>query len=290
MDITKDVWCNLKSRAEHMRQTSLNELFKSDSQRAQKLSFDFDSYHLDISKQFIDDGVIEQLFRFAECRGLSQKIQSLISGDVVNITENRPALHTALRLPSNSSLYLNGKNIVDDVQLSINKIERVVKKVHAGHWRGFSGKAVTDIVNIGVGGSDLGPFMVVNALKEFKAKTRNKLDFHFASSMDGTQMFKLLDNLNPETTLFVISSKSFTTVDTFYNANTAMEWMLGECEDKEVVLKQHFIGVSANERKMTSWGIVPDNQVKVLGVGRWTVFSVVRYRAPNSLVHRHAKL
>lgn len=262
MNSTKELWSILKVKAGSMQQTSLKELFENNPQRAQRLAFDFDSYHLDVSKQFIDDELVKLLFKFAENRGLRKKIQTLINGGVVNITENRPALHTALRLPKESSLYLNGKNVVDDVQHSINKMEGIVKKVHGGYWRGYSGKAITDIVNIGVGGSDLGPFMVVNALKEFRAKTRNKLDFHFVSSMDGTQVFKLLDNLNPETTLFVISSKSFTTVDTFYNANTAMEWMLAKCEDKELILKQHFIGVSADEKKMTTWGIVEDNQLK----------------------------
>lgn len=261
MNKSKEAWNKLQRLADDIKKRSLSDIFLNNPQHVREFSFSFGSYHLDASKQFINTNIFRILLELAgECE-LSNKIKSLMDGDVVNNTEDRPALHTALRLPSDSSLLLSGKNIVDDVHGSINKMGKIVSKVHAGNWRGFSGKAITDVVNIGVGGSDLGPFMVVNALKEFKAKTKNKLELHFVSSMDGTQLFKLLDSLNPETTMFVVSSKSFTTIDTFYNANTSMEWMLSSCKDKSLVLKQHFIGISANNNKMSSWGIVAENQL-----------------------------
>lgn len=291
MSNRQNAWDKLKKQADCISESSLNGLFRAESHRAKEYTFHFGPYHLDVSKQFLTADILNNLFDLAKECGLNDKVQSLVNGDVVNITEKRAALHTALRLPSTDSLYLNGKDIVKDVHSSINKMEVIVKKVHAGHWRGFSGKAITDIVNIGVGGSDLGPFMIVNALKEFKAETKDKLEFHFVSSMDGTQIFTLLDNLNPETTLFIVSSKSFTTVDTFYNANTAMEWMLEKCGSEDLILKQHFIGVSSDVNKMTDWGIVEDNQLELwewVG-GRFSLWSTIGLPIALSIGVEHFK-
>lgn len=246
---------------EVLHEESLFSLFSQDPNRADKFSKSYDGFFVDYSKQLLTENILKALFKLAAECDLKACINNLISGAKVNPTENRPALHTALRLPPNATLTVDGGDVVEPVHKELNKVKSIVQKIHAGQWRGFSGKAVTDIVNIGVGGSDLGPFMVVNALKEFKAKTAKPLNFHFVSSMDGTQLFKILNNINPEKTLFIVSSKSFTTIDTFYNANTALKWMRGACKDEQLLFKQHFIGISSKPKKMSEWGISSDNQL-----------------------------
>lgn len=257
----KKAWNKLESLAQSIEQTSLLELFEQEPKRVNYLFQNFGKYHVDFSKQLVNRSVINGLLELATQSELQQKISALVSGSPVNTSEERPALHSALRLPDSANLKVDRRDVVKDVHRTLSDVEKIVRKVHKGQWRGYSGRPVTDIVNIGVGGSDLGPFMVTHALKDFKTGSRVNLDFHFVSSMDGTQIFKLLDQLNPETCLFIISSKSFTTVDTFYNANTAIEWMLGACPNRSLVLKQHFIGVSACPDKMSSWGISEENQL-----------------------------
>ncbi|AKE52342.1 glucose-6-phosphate isomerase [Kangiella geojedonensis] len=240
---------------------NLDKLFACDAKRNDWLFKSWEQFTFDFTKQLVSKEILTGLLELAESRKLKNRISGLIAGKPVNTSEDRPALHTALRMPKSKSLVVNQTNVVADVHGSLERVKGIVDKIHSGQWRGYSGKPITDIVNIGVGGSDLGPFMVTNALKDFQADWKNHLDFHFVSSMDGTQIFKLLETLNPETCLFIISSKSFTTIDTFYNANTAMEWMLGACPDKSLVVKQHFIGVSASPDKMNEWGIAADNQL-----------------------------
>ncbi|GAA4364716.1 glucose-6-phosphate isomerase [Kangiella marina] len=271
------IWKKLNCLARSVEQSSIFDLFEKEPERASRFLLNHSIYHLDFTKQLINQDIFEGLLELAEQSDLEDKISSLVTGSSVNISEGRPALHSALRLPESDSLMVNGRNLVKDVHQTLNEVERIVSKVHKGQWRGYSGRAITDIINIGVGGSDLGPFMVTNALKDFKTSCKVDLDFHFVSSMDGTQIFKLLDQLNPETCLFIISSKSFTTVDTFYNANTAMEWMLGACSNKKLVLKQHFVGISACPEKMKFWGIPEQNQLlfwEWVG-GRFSLWSAI---------------
>jgi glucose-6-phosphate isomerase len=223
---------------------------------------------LDLSKQRWDDDTLEHLFTLASEAGVPSAIEALLSGKRVNVSENRPALHTALRLPADATLEVEGEDIVAAVHESLAQMERLVSRLHAGQWRGATGKPIRHVVNLGVGGSDLGPLMVTHALTDFRPKDIHPVEVHFASTMDGSQLADYLSRLNPETTIFVLSSKSFTTIDTLSNANTAREWLLSRLTQHgatpisaELVVRQHFIGVSASPEKMTEWGIADDHQL-----------------------------
>jgi glucose-6-phosphate isomerase len=241
--------------ARHMRDMWQPERAAAFSRRAGPLLMDF-------SKQRIDAPVLGALLALAQDCGLEAAIRALLEGAAVNNTENRPALHTALRLAPDEHLVVDGHDVAGEVQASLARMEGMVARIHSRQWRGYSGKPIRDVVNIGVGGSDLGPFMACQALGEFTGPAAANLRLHFASSIDGTQIADLLRELRPETTLFIVSSKSFTTVDTLSNARTALAWMQAETTDTEMLLRNHFIGVSAHPERMTEWGIPPCNQIE----------------------------
>lgn len=221
---------------------------------------------MDFSKQRLAGEELQALLALAQECGLPSAIEALMTGEPVNTTEGRAALHTALRADADEHILVAGHDVVPDIHASLARMDHMVARIHSRQWRGWSGRAITDVVNIGVGGSDLGPFMACCALGEFGATAAQELRLHFASSIDGTQIADLLGQLRPETTLFIVSSKSFTTVDTLSNAQTALQWMLSENVDSELVLRHHFIGVSAHAGRMTEWGIPACNQ---LGFWEW---------------------
>jgi glucose-6-phosphate isomerase len=269
-------WCYLEGRAKAMRQHHLRE-YAQDAKRAAALSFRAGPIYLDISKQKLDDATFQGLIRLAQATKLTEAIHDMMNGMLVNNTEHRPALHTALRLPATQQLKLDGENIVPLVHQSIKKMRQIVGRIHAKQWRGISGRPITDVVNIGVGGSDLGPFMAANALAEFAPVLNHKLRVHFVSSIDGSQLSSLLPRLHPETTLFIVSSKSFTTLDTLSNAQTALQWMMQRGCEREQVLAHHFIGISARPALMTEWGIPLTNQIEFwdwVG-GRFSMWSAI---------------
>ncbi|MEJ6068618.1 glucose-6-phosphate isomerase, partial [Psychrobacter sp. 16-Bac2893] len=224
---------------------SLAALFAQDNTRTQRFSAQSGALYMDYSKQCLDNTVLESLLNLANSCELSARIQSLLQGAMVNTSEERAALHTALRLPTTANLQLDNQDVVADVHQSLGQVERLSERVRSGTWRGFSGKAITDVVNIGVGGSDLGPLMATTALDEWADTC---VEVHFVSNMDGTQLDNLLKHLNPETTLFIISSKSFGTIDTLSNAKTALSWLLATAKlragTEDSVLRRHFIGIS----------------------------------------------
>jgi glucose-6-phosphate isomerase len=268
-------WCYLEGRAKAMKQRHLRE-FTDDHERAQSLSFRAGPIHLDLVKQKIDPPVFNGLIQLAQACGMQQAIEDMMSGQPLNNTEGRPALHTALRLPASQTLELNGQNIVPIIHQSLRKMRQIVSRIHSRQWRGMSGRAITDVVNIGVGGSDLGPFMAAYALDEYASANAAALHIHFVSSIDGSQLSALLPKLNPETTLFILSSKSFTTLDTLSNANTALHWMMRRGK-RERILAHHFIGISASSSKMTDWGIPLANQIDFwdwVG-GRFSMWSAI---------------
>lgn len=268
-------WCYLEGRAKAMKQRHLRE-FTHDHERAQSLSFRAGPIHLDLIKQKIDAPVFHGLIQLAQACGMQQAIEDMMSGKPLNNTEGRPALHTALRLPASHILELDGQNIVPMIHQSLRKMRQMVSRIHSRQWRGMSGHAITDVVNIGVGGSDLGPFMAAYALDEYASANAAALQIHFVSSIDGSQLSALLPKLNPETTLFILSSKSFTTLDTLSNANTALHWMMRRGK-RERILAHHFIGISASTPKMTDWGIPPANQIEFwdwVG-GRFSMWSAI---------------
>lgn len=261
---------------EEVTKLKLSELNESSS-RFKKFSIQFDDLLLDFSKQKITAKTKSLLLELAAKAKLKEKIYSLSVGKSINSTEGRPALHTACRLPANAELVVEGMDVNQAVQNELTKVEEIVTKLSNGHWRGYSGKPIRDIVNLGVGGSDLGPLLVCDALDEFKADYSNKVRVHFASTMDGSQVSDIFNNLNPETTVFVLVSKSFSTIDTLSNAASAKAWLMSNCSNEELINKQHFIGVSVSNEKMNNWGVAPDNQLKLwdwVG-GRYSLWSSV---------------
>ena len=239
----------------HLRDMSNDKL------RFAQLSRRFNGLLLDFSKQRIEPLTLQLLLQLAEECQLTAKIDDLLGGKPINNSELRPALHTALRLPAKAKLFVDDEDINLAVQASLEKMQQLVAKLQAGQWRGITGLPITDVVNLGVGGSDLGPLMVCHALADFKPKGIASLNIHFASTIDGSQLAERLKQLNPATTLFIFSSKSFSTIDTLTNANTARHWLVDKLGKEALVVKQHFIGVSASKHKMTAWGIAKEHQL-----------------------------
>lgn len=252
----------------------LNTLFAADEARFKRFSAEYDQIVFDFSKHRIDQQVLSQLVDLAHAQDLDGWIKRLFSCEQINYTEQRAAMHWALRLPK-SSPTLPVVNQV--VQAQLEQMYALVEKIHVGQCRGATGEVIQDVVNIGVGGSDLGPLMVTHALSDFKVKTAKPLDIHFVSTMDGSQLSGLLHQLRPETTLFIISSKSFGTIDTLSNAQTVRQWLEKALGNNEKILKNHFVGVSTKPDKMTEWGIAPDKQLLLwdwVG-GRYSLWSCI---------------
>lgn len=269
-------WHALEQEAQQAANKHLRDL-GTNPQRYADFSRSFDGLLLDLSKQRLEPLTLQLLLQLAEECQLQQKIADLLSGQPVNSSEGRPALHSALRLPAQAQLEVAGTDLNLGVQASLTKIERLVNQLHAGQWRGVTGQPITDVVNLGVGGSDLGPLMVCHALADFRPTGIWPLNLHFVSTIDGSQLAEKLSSLNPATTLFIFSSKSFSTIDTLSNANTAKHWLLNELGNEELILKQHFIGVSAAPEKMHQWGIVEENQLLFwdwVG-GRYSLWSAI---------------
>lgn len=255
-------WNKLQASADRLRGVHLRDLLQAES-RFDALSFSAAHLMLDLSRQCIDSQVFNELLELANERDLKSAIHNLLSGAIVNPTENRPALHSALRMPSDSELVVDGVDLVAGVHETLAKMETFVNKIHSGQWRGYTGRAISQVVNIGVGGSDLGPLMTCEALNEFRPAEAEGVEIHFVSSMDGSQLANLLLELNPETTLFVLSSKSFGTLDTLANASTAIDWLMESSGlSRELLIHQHFIGVTSAPEKAINWGIAADNILK----------------------------
>ena len=249
----------------------LTELFAEDVARFQHFSVTLDPIVFDFSKHRIDQKVIQALVQWAHAQDLAPWIKRLFSCETINYTEQRAAMHWALRLPKQHT------GIADQVHEQLERMFNLVNKIHAGQCRGSTGEVIQDVVNIGVGGSDLGPLMVTQALSDFKHAPAKPLNVHFVSTIDGSQLSDLLHQLRPETTLFIISSKSFGTIDTLSNAQTVRLWLEKALGQAAQILKHHFIGVSTKADKMTEWGIAADNQFLLwdwVG-GRYSLWSCI---------------
>ena len=251
----------------------LRKLFKENPARADEFSVSFDDIFVDYSKNLIDTEVMKALFDLAEEAGLKEGIAAMFRGEKINETENRAVLHTALRDFSDDPVILDGHNIKDDIRRVQNKMKAFADKVSDKKWIGFSGKPVTDIVNIGIGGSDLGPVMVTEALKPF---WKEGLRVFFVSNIDGTHISETLKKLKPETTLFLIASKTFTTLETMTNANTAKKWFL-ENGGSEKDIAKHFAALSTNTKAVAEFGIDTENMFEFwdwVG-GRYSLWSAI---------------
>ncbi len=264
----------LSSLQKQIKDIHLKELFAADPARFKHFSVEFDQIVLDFSKHRLDQNILNSLVDLAQAQDLKQWIKTLFSSEQINYTEHRAAMHWALRLPQSHSDFTE---INQAVHQQLERMYSLVDKIHAGQYRGATGEVIQDVVNIGVGGSDLGPVMVTHALSDFKIATAKPLDVHFVSTMDGSQLSDLLHQLRPETTLFIISSKSFGTIDTLSNAQTVRQWLEKSLGQNEKILQNHFIGVSTKPEKMTEWGIAADKQLLLwdwVG-GRYSLWSCI---------------
>lgn len=274
----------LKQLANEFKNIHLNQLFEQDESRFKQYSVQFDKVVYDFSKQRINAEVLDKLIEFAEQKQLPTWINTLFSEQQINCSEQRAAMHWVLRLPkpeqhksTASVLTPVSQSIVDQVHAQLDRMYALVEKIHAAQYRGATGEVIRDVVNIGVGGSDLGPLMVSHALSDFKTMTAKPVNVHFVSTIDGSQLSDLLHKFRPETTLFIISSKSFGTIDTLSNAQTARCWLEKSLGKSPSVLKCHFVGVSTKPEKMTEWGIAAENQFLLwdwVG-GRYSLWSCI---------------
>jgi glucose-6-phosphate isomerase len=248
-------WIKLQALAKTKKSEHMNDLFAQDSERFNKFSVELPKLLLDYSKNLIDSETMESLFDLAKECEVDTWRSKMFSGEKINKTEDRAVLHTALRRQSSEPLIVDGENVTESVQKQLNKMEGFVNRVRQGHWLGYSGKRITDIVNIGVGGSNLGPQMVTEALKHY---SDNSVNVHYVSNVDGAQIVEILRPLDPEKVLFIVSSKTFTTTETMTNARTAIKWLTASSFDESAVAK-HFVAVTANKENAMSFGIEEQN-------------------------------
>lgn len=255
-----------------INEKSLKDLFTEDASRFEKFSILFEDILVDYSKNRIDDTTMALLMQLArECK-LDEAIKAMFKGDKINQTEGRQVLHIALRNQGNDPILVDGKNVMEEVNKVLEKMDKFSQAIISGSWKGYTGKAITDVVNIGIGGSDLGPVMVTEALKAYK----NHLNMHFVSNIDGTHIAETLKNVDPETTLFLIASKTFTTQETMTNANSAKDWFLNSGAAQGDVAK-HFAALSTNAKDVSAFGIDTNNMFEFwdwVG-GRYSLWSAI---------------
>ncbi|ANE49459.1 glucose-6-phosphate isomerase [Flavisolibacter tropicus] len=269
---TTKAWTALEQHANEIRPMHMRELFKKDDTRFDKYSIRFKDIFIDFSKNRITDQTLTLLLQLAnECK-LTDAIQALFEGDLINETEQRSVLHVALRDFSGQPVYSMGKNVMPDVKRVQEQMKRFCESVHSGEWNGYTGKRIKYIVNIGIGGSDLGPLMVTEALRPYW----KDVQAYFVSNVDATHIEETLKKVNPEETLFLIASKTFTTQETMTNAHTARDWFLKTAKDEAHIAK-HFVALSTNEKDVTAFGISKENMFEFwdwVG-GRYSLWSAI---------------
>ena len=264
-------WKKLQKHFDELQHVTMQEMFKDDASRTDKFNIKWNDFLIDYSKNNINQETMALLQELANEVGLKEAIADYFGGEIINKTENRAVLHTALRAKETEVINVNGVNVIPEIYEVKAKIKAFTNEVVSGVRKGYTGKAFTDVVNIGIGGSDLGPAMVVEALQFYK----NDLNVHFVSNVDGDHVNEIIKKLNPETTLFVIVSKTFTTQETLTNSETIRKWFLNSATQDDVA--KHFVAVSTNMQKVTEFGINPDNVFPMwdwVG-GRFSLWSAV---------------
>ena len=266
-------WKALEAHQSQLANTTIADLFKQEQNRFNDYSLTFENQILvDFSKNKINQETLKLLRQLAKESALDEAINAMFTGEKINRTENRAVLHTALRNRSNTPVYVDGKDVMPEVNAVLAKMSAFCDRVISGEWKGYTGKAITDVVNIGIGGSDLGPYMVTEALRPYK----NHLNMHFVSNVDGTHIAETLKKVNPETTLFLVASKTFTTQETMTNANSARDWLLAAAKDNSAVAK-HFAALSTNGKAVAEFGIDTNNMFEFwdwVG-GRYSLWSAI---------------
>jgi glucose-6-phosphate isomerase len=250
-----DAWKKLKKHYQEMKRVEMKDLFANDARRFQKFSLTFEEMLVDFSKNRITKETVKLLLELAKETNLKAEIKAMFTGEKINETEGRAVLHTALRNRSKKAIKVDGKNVMPQVNAVLEQMNIFSKKIITGKWKGYTRKRITDVVNIGIGGSDLGPVMVSEALKPYWKKGMN---IHFVSNVDGTHIAETLKDLSPETTLFIIASKTFTTQETMTNARSARDWFLKKAKKNEFV-KKHFVAVSTNQEGVEDFGIAGES-------------------------------
>ncbi|MDD4202476.1 MAG: glucose-6-phosphate isomerase [Candidatus Omnitrophica bacterium] len=266
-------WKKLLKLSEQMKEQKLRDLFKKDPDRFKRYSIKFEDILLDYSKNLINDEVKKTLLELADECDLKASIEKMFTGEKINETEKRAVLHTALRNFSDNAIFVDGKDVMLQIRAVREKMKDFSGKLLNGQWKGYTGKIITDIVNIGIGGSDLGPVMVTEALMPYK---KEHINVHFVSNVDATHIAQTLKKIDPQTTLFMIASKTFTTQETMTNAYTARKWFLEKANNEEFI-KKHFIALSTNKEKVEEFGIDPENMFVFwdwVG-GRYSLYSAI---------------
>lgn len=248
-------WQALKRHQKTIAKTHVRDFFEKDKRRFKKFSLQFGDILFDYSKNRVNNRTMNLLFDLARERGLTEMIPAMFKGEKINTTEDRAVLHVALRNRSNTPIYVDGQDVMPEVNGVLEKMRSFSEAVRSGEWKGYTGKEITDIVNIGIGGSDLGPKMVTLALKPYK---HERLNVHYVSNVDGTDVAETLKKVNPETVLFLVASKTFTTIETMTNAHTARDWFLKTAKDESAVAK-HFVAMSTNATEVSKFGIDTNN-------------------------------
>lgn len=267
------VWQLLCAHQKTIANTHMRDLFAADPQRFEKMHLQFDDLLLDYSKHRLNDDTLPLLMRLAREAKIEDWRDRMFSGEKINTTEDRAVLHTALRNRSNTPVMADGKDVMPDVNAVLAQMRSFTEKVRNGHWLGFTGKRITDIVNIGIGGSDLGPVMVCDALKPYAPA---HLNVHFVSNIDGAHLMRALNVCDPETTLFIVASKTFSTQETMTNGRSAREWFLKSAKN-EAFVAQHFVALSTNAKAVSAFGINPNNMFTFwdwVG-GRYSLWSAI---------------
>ncbi len=277
-------YSKLANKYKELKDKHLRTYFEEDASRFDTFSIEWKDFLFDYSKNRIDEETMKLLLELAHECELKDAIEKMFQGDRINQTENRAVLHTALRNRSTQPVLVDGKDVMPEIQAVLEKMKFFSQEVISGDWKGHTGKSITDVVNIGIGGSDLGPYMVSEALKHYKTR----LNCHFVSNVDATHLVETLKNLNPETTLFIIASKTFTTQETMTNAFSARNWLLQSLTDEDAI-KKHFVALSTNAKSVKEFGILPDNMFAFwdwVG-GRYSLWSAIGLSICLSVGYEH---
>lgn len=265
-------WQALQQDFEQTKNVRMRDQFEQDPERAQRYWLEVGGIHVDYSKNRINDQILANLVALAKEVGLPERMQQMFRGEKINRTENRAVLHVALRNRTNSPIEVDGQNVMPEVNAVLRKMGDFAHQVRSGEWLGYTNQVITDVVNIGIGGSDLGPLMMCTALKDFG---HPRLKMHFVSNVDGAQLRDVLERVHPETTLFIIASKTFTTQETITNAETARKWFLKEGSEQDIA--KHFVSVSTNKKAVAEFGMDTDHMFEFwdwVG-GRYSLWSAI---------------
>jgi glucose-6-phosphate isomerase len=250
--LKRQAWKELGTHYKEIRDSHLRRLFADDPGRGERLTLDAVGLHLDYSKNRVTDETLKLLFQLAEESGLRTRIDAMFSGEKINITEKRAVLHVALRAPKDASILVDGKNVVPEVHSVVDKMADFSNRVRSGEWKGYTGKRIRNLINIGIGGSDLGPVMAYEALRYYSERS---MTFRFVSNVDGTDFAEAVRDLDPSETMFIVSSKTFTTLETMTNAHSARAWSVAGFGGDEKSVAKHFVAVSTNAAEVAKFGI-----------------------------------